>query len=138
PVDDTELAPSVEDVVSEVISNPETVSAVIEFLKQEHLGPEDVEVTAGMWGWTEGADIAHIQHDDQDFFVSPDWETLKNMALALVKNDLMKTEPGIFSPDFMADHINIERLRDTLMSDVEESIRDSSEVYNLNPESENF
>ena len=50
---------SMEEVISEIIPNPETVSAIIEFLNQEQLEPEDVEVTAGMWGWDESADINH-------------------------------------------------------------------------------
>ena len=128
---------SMEEVISEIIPNPETVSAIIEFLNQEQLEPEDVEVTAGMWGWDESADIATIKHGTKEFFVAPDWETCKSMALALVKNDL-DNEPDIFSPDFMEAHINVDRLRDTLMSDVEEHIRDAADAYNLDPESENF
>ena len=88
---------SMEEVISEIIPNPETVSAIIEFLNQEQLEPEDVEVTAGMWGWDESADIATIKHGTKEFFVAPDWETCKSMALALVKNDL-DNEPDILAP----------------------------------------
>lgn len=116
-------------VIAEQVSNPDTVKAVVEFLKAEKLTFDEVEIEEGMWGWSEGSDIAHItmprNEHSPDYFVSPNEDTTNRMAIALVKNDL-ETEPGIFNSGFIRSHIDEDHLRDTLRSDVEEMAREDA------------
>ncbi len=119
--------------LNEILTNPATVIAVQEFLSAEGLSLEDVEVTEGFWGWSEGSDIASIKVGSQEYFVSPDDETTTNMAMALVRNDL-ETEPELFSQAFIERYIDRERLSSMLLSDVEVQVRESPDSYGWEPE----
>jgi hypothetical protein len=110
----------------DTLTNPATVKAVEEFLTEQGIDASTVTITAGMWGWSEGSDIAHIetQGGNEDYFVSPDSDTSTRMAIALVTNDLNE-EPGNFNESFISSYINTDRLRDLLRSDVEEMARET-------------
>lgn len=119
--------------LSETLSNPKTVQAVKEFLEAEDLTIDDVEIKEGFWGWREGSDCATIEVGSREYFVSPDDDTTRAVAIALVTNDL-ESEPGIFNQDFLRAYIDVERLRRELYSDVYESISQDPESYGLTPE----
>lgn len=110
-------------VLSEQLSNPATVTAVIEFLKAEDLTIDDVTIKEGFWGWHEGADVATIEIGTKEYFVAPDDDTVHNLAVALVTQDL-ESEPGLFNQSFIESYVNVDRLRDMLRSDVEEQVRE--------------
>lgn len=106
------------------LSNPATIKAVLEFLQQEGLTLDEVEVEEGFWGWSEGAEIAHITQGSMDFYVSPDDETTTRMAITLVTNDLQEN-PEIFNQSFIENYIDTDRLKRDLWSDVEEMAREN-------------
>lgn len=132
---EADLGHNAESEIAEIISNPETVKAVLEFLAEESLDWSDCTFTEGMWGWAEGSDIAHVEVGDRDYFVSPDSDTTYRMAFALVLNDL-REETGVFNPDFIQSHININHLRDMLRPDVEEMAREDARETGENAEDE--
>jgi hypothetical protein len=121
------------ETLEETLSNPATVKAVIEFLKEENLSLDDVEVTEGFWGWSEGSTVASVQVGSREYFISPDSDTTTRLALAMVKQDL-EEQPEIFNASFIQSYINRDRLRDELRSDVEEMVRESPDSYGLEPE----
>ena len=60
------------------------------------------------------------------FYVVRDSDVEEELAKAIVKQDL-EENPEIFERNFIESHINIDRLRRELMSDVEEGIRENFE-----------
>jgi hypothetical protein len=58
------------------------------------------------------------------FYVVRDSDVEEELAKAIVKQDL-ESEPEIFNRDFIESHINIDRLRRELMSDVEEGLNEN-------------
>jgi|SRR5271157_2979445 len=121
--EEVEVAENPQEILSGILSNPATVTAVIEFLKAENLDISDVEVKEGFWGWSEGSDLATIELGSKEYFVSPDNDTTHALAIAMVKNDL-GDEPGLFNQSFIENYINKERLTQMLRSDVEEQVRE--------------
>jgi len=128
-----EVAVNPTEQLSETLSNPATVQAVIEFLAEEDLTIDDVTVTAGFWGWSAGADCATIELGSKEYFVSPNAETTNALAIALVKQDL-EQNPEIFSPNFIESYINLDRLRRDLWSDVSNQIYESPDSYGIQAE----
>jgi hypothetical protein len=117
------------------LSNEETITAVIEFLKEEGLDLSDVKIDEGMWGWSQAADFAHVELGDKEFFVAPSEERAEQMAKAMVVQDL-ENEPELFTPSWLEGHIDTDNLRDQLMGDVEEMIRESPDSYGWEPGSD--
>jgi hypothetical protein len=118
-----ELQESPEERLGGTLSNPATIKAVIEFLKEQNLSIDDVTIEEGMWGWSQGSEIAHVELGNSDYFVSPDSDTTSAMAIALVTNDL-REEPGLFNQDWLQSYIDTDRVARDLRSDVEEQVRE--------------
>jgi hypothetical protein len=110
------------------LSNEATVTAVIEFLKAEGYDLNDVIVTEGIWGWAESSDCATIDIGNKDYMIFPDVDTAESFARALVMNDL-ENEPEIFDKSWLDRHVDEDKLRDILSSDVENDIRENPGSY---------
>jgi len=129
--------PDVQGRLADILPNPATVTAVMEFLNEQGLALDDVEVKEGFWGWSEGSDIATIEYGSREFFVSPDDETTTRLAIAMVKQDL-EEEPGMFNRSFIEGYIDRERLASDLLSDVEEQVRESPDSYGWEPDNTRY
>jgi hypothetical protein len=113
------------------LSDPETIEAVMEFLKEED-SLERFTVKEGVWNWSEASNFATIEIGNMEFMVAPSSDAAEQLAVAMVKNDL-STEPEIFEKHWLEGFIDEDRLRDALMSDVEEQIRESPDSYGWEP-----
>src|SRR5271166_1284815 len=117
-------AARVREAIEIELGDDDLVTAVIEFLEAEKLDYDDysVDVTDNSDGT---ATVA-------GYIIAPNDDVPENMALAQVRSDL-ESEPELFNQDWLQGHINEERLRNDLSSDVEnmalESVRESPDSY---------
>jgi len=86
--------------------------------------PEDcsIDEDRGLTGFGEGI-VYRVKCGRMEYCVVEDDDAAYALAKASVSQDL-EHEPEIFSKDFLEGHINKDRLRRDLRSDVEEMIRD--------------
>ena len=118
--------------VEETISDEATVDAVMEFLKEEDLDADDVDIEEGHGGWSESSGFATVTLGHHEWVVAPSDDDAEAYAKALVVQQL-EDEPELFSKDFIENYIDEERLRDALMPDVEEDIRNNADSYGWEP-----
>jgi hypothetical protein len=85
----------------------------------------EIEEESGLSGFREGT-VYRVQLGRQEYIVCEDEDTSNKLAIAVVKQDL-ESEPEIFDQNFIQNHIDKDKLRDALMSDVEESAREPIE-----------
>src|SRR5208282_91166 len=113
-------AARVREALETELGDDDLVTAVIEFLEAEKFDYDDysVDVTDNSDGT---ATVA-------GYIIAPNDDVPENMALAQVRSDL-ESEPELFNQDWLQGHINEERLRNDLYSDVEEGIRQSPDSY---------
>ena len=75
-----------------------------------------IEEDRGMSGFGEGT-VYRIEWEGEEYHVAENYDQAYALAVAVVKQDL-EQEPEIFDKDFIESHINTDKLRDELMSDV--------------------
>jgi len=75
-----------------------------------------IEEDSGLSGFGEGT-IYRIEEGRMEYNVAENYDQAYNLAVAVVKQDL-EQEPEIFNKVFIESHINTDKLRDELMSDV--------------------
>lgn len=115
------------------ISDPETVEATMEFLRESDYMDARLTVKEGVWGWREASNFATIEIGSMEFMIAPSHDAAEKFAEAMVKQQL-NDEPELFTQDWLEGYINDERLRDALSSDVEEQVRQSPDSYGWEPE----
>jgi hypothetical protein len=115
--------------VEAAIDDPETVTAVMEFLKKEdYLGAHGLEVAPGMWNWKEASNFATVSFGDKEYVVAPSYDSAEQLAIVMVEQQL-QSEPEMFTQSMLESYIDKERLRDALRPDVEEMVRESPDSY---------
>lgn len=119
--------------VEAAVTEPETIEAVMEFLKeQDLLDAHGLEIKEGVWGWSEASHFATVSTGHTEYVVAPSDDEATAFAEALVRQQL-EDEPDNFTQSWLEGYINIDRLRDSLHSDVEEMVRESPESYGWKP-----
>lgn len=89
-----------------------------EMAKALKVKPSELEIEKSPLMSFRVGDAATITVGRQEWTVVGDDDTAREIALAVVKQDL-ENEPEIFNPNFIERHINLDRLRRDLMSDVQ-------------------
>jgi len=117
-------AARVREALETELGDDDLVTAVIEFLEAEKFDYDDysVDVTDNSDGTCTVAGYIIAANDD----------TPERIALEQVRSDL-SDQPELFNQDWLQSHINEERLRNDLWSDVEEGIRQSPDSYGWEP-----
>jgi hypothetical protein len=117
-------AARVREALETELGDDDLVTAVIEFLEAEKFDYDDysVDVTDNGDGTCTVAGYIIAANDD----------TPERIALEQVRSDL-SDQPELFNQDWLQSHINEERLRNDLWSDVEEGIRQSPDSYGWEP-----
>jgi hypothetical protein len=117
-------AARVREALETELGDDDLVTAVIEFMEAEKFDYDDysVDVTDNSDGTCTVAGYIIASNDDIP----------ERIALEQVRNDL-ESEPELFNQDWLQGHINEERLRNDLYSDVEEGIRQSPDSYGWEP-----
>jgi hypothetical protein len=116
-----------------MLSDEETLTAVIEFCKDQKLDVSDLkEAEEGYHGWHSGSTFATITVGRDEYVVAPTEEAADSLAVEIVKS-MLDDEPELFNQDWLEGHINTERLRSDLTSDVEEQVRESPDSYGWTP-----
>jgi hypothetical protein len=118
------------------LTDEETLAAAIEFCKDQNLDTSDLAgVEEGYHGWHSGSNFATVTVGTDEYVVAPSEEAADALAVEIVKG-MLDDEPELFSQDWLEGHINLERLRSELESDVEEQVRESPESYGWKDEDE--
>lgn len=128
-----ELEAKLREDLSDILSNEDTVQAVIEFLEEEDMTLDDVKVEEGYWGYSESSDFATVTCGHKEWGVAPSEDDAEKFAVERVRQDL-EQDPENFNQDWLQHYVDEDKLRDALMSDVEESIRESPESYGFDPD----
>jgi hypothetical protein len=117
-------AARVREALETELGDDDLVTAVIEFLEAEKFDYDDysVDVTDNSDGT---ATVA-------GYIIAPNDDVPESIALEQVRSDL-SDQPELFNQDWLQSHINEERLRNDLWSDVEEGIRQSPDSYGWEP-----
>jgi hypothetical protein len=113
--------------IEEAEADFEDADAVLrEFCKAEKEDPADwkIEEDKGLGSFGEGTAYRLTCGPHREYQIVESEDVLRELALAVVKQDL-EQEPEIFNKDFIEQHIDKEKLRDALMSDVTDSAYDS-------------
>jgi len=119
--------------VEAAIGDPETIEAVMEFLKEEDLlHAHGFEIKEGMWGWHEASNFATISFGNKEYVVAPTYDAAEEFATAMVRQQL-RDEPDLFTPSWLEGYIDKEALEAQLRPDVEEMIRESPDSYGWEP-----
>lgn len=84
-----------------------------------------IEEDSGLSSFSEGT-FYLVSTGRHEWQVAENDDAARNLAVAVVKQDL-EHEPEIFEQNFIESHINLDRLRRDLTSDVEEMNRESVE-----------
>lgn len=92
---------------------------------EKHL---DTKVTDAFHGDSRGS--VYVMQDGSEYLIYPDSRAAELATKSYVKS-MLEDEPETFNQDFIEQHIDTERLKRDLHSDVEESLR---EMVNDNPE----
>ncbi len=103
---------------------PQIVAALSEFLETEGAEPEDASFEAQ----NNDPEMVEVSFGKRTFLVCANYDVMETEATRRVTEDL-ENEPELFEQNFIQSHIDTDRLRSTLMSDVEEQIRESPESY---------
>lgn len=111
------------------LSNEATVQAVIEFLQEEGLTIDDVTVSEGIWGWSEASDCATVDLGRKDYMVFPDEDTAERFAEALLRDQIDESPGNYITAENAWDCIDEDGLREFLLSDEEEQVRENPESY---------
>lgn len=87
--------------------------------------PEDLEIEedSGLSSFGEGT-FYQVTMGGKEYQVAENDDSARSLAVAIVKQDL-ESEPEIFNQSFIESHIDTDRLRRDLHSDVQSSIYDS-------------
>jgi hypothetical protein len=122
--------------VEATIDDPETVTAVMELLKEQNLMHADgMKVEEGVWGWSEALNFATVSFAEghTEYMVAPTGEAAENLALAMVRQEL-QDEPEMFTQSMLESYIDKDKLRSELHSDVESMVRESPDSYGWTPD----
>ena len=115
-----------DDAINALLSNEQTQKAVSELLQKLKLSLAEVTVTQGIWGWPGAAECATVETEaGEEYMVTPDEDTTHALAIESVKNDL-NDSPENFKTSFIERYIDLDRVRQALMPDVEEMAREDA------------
>lgn len=108
------------------LNEDELITAVLEFLKAEDLDLDSygVKVSDGYTAGTANVELGK----STSYVVCTSEDTAESIAFAQVKQDI-QNEPELFNKDFISYYVDEDNLRDQLMSDVEEMVRESPDSY---------
>lgn len=87
------------------------------------ISPEDLDISESHYGDFTGYVYYKLESGRQEWHVAPDENTAMKLAIAVVKQDLEES-PENFEQNFIRSHIDVDRLRRDLSSDVEEGLRE--------------
>jgi len=111
------------------LGDDDLVTAVIEIFKEENVDLDDYGIKVEL----ESNNLARIDGISGDYYyVAKTEEDAEAIALAQVKQDL-ESEPEIFNQDWLESYIDTDNLRDQLMSDMEEDVRNNPDSYGWDP-----
>jgi hypothetical protein len=108
----------------------EEEAVLLEMSKELEVSMDDLEIAHSSLERMSGGTLWEVTLGNQEWEVARDYDQARDLAIAMVEQDL-ETDPEIFSRDFLARHIDEDRLRRELYSDVlnmrEEDLRDEAE-----------
>jgi hypothetical protein len=117
------------------VSDPETIEAVIEFLREENLLERVYQVIDGFSNWDAAANMATVKVGRSEYVIAPTESDAEQLALEMVRGQL-ESDPDLFSKSWLEGYISEDKLRDYLRHDVEEDVRRDPEAYGWEPPSE--
>lgn len=104
-------------------SDEDSVLAAMAVALECDPGDLTIEEDKSMSSFREGT-IYRVERGREEYYVAESDSVAHDLAVAIVKQDL-EEEPGNFEPNFIESHIDLDRLRRDLHSDVHSSIYDS-------------
>lgn len=92
--------------------------AVAEFCEAEYYDPfGDIAEGRDFSGFSVSGEYVSIEVGSKEYLVCDTYDTAEELAVAVVTQDL-EQEPELFNQTWLSNHIDVDRLRDDLMSDV--------------------
>lgn len=108
---------SPEKVAEEFSLDQDLAAAVFEMAKEEDIDLDMADVEDNYWGWPVDG-VAHVEDGNREYGVARDYETANSLAVQMVMEQL-EEEPELFTPSWLANFINLDRLRRNLAYDVQ-------------------
>lgn len=112
-------------------------AVLAEVAKDLDIDPERASISEdrGLCGFRAGI-FYRIEVGNKEYIVAEDTYSAEQLAIAIVTDDL-ENEPELFNKDFLRQHIDIDRLRRDLLSDVQDMIQEDLQ-YDADRNVDNF